>query len=230
VHVTSGNTFTAVVGTRRVLEACQRIGIDPQDPESCLAVIGATGNIGSSLARRALRGPAPFSRILLLGRDGQRLERSRRRLRDLFPGSDVESSTDLSDLRGCNVVAVAINTGEPLIYRRHLAEDRPVLIADVSIPSAVSREVHGLPHVQVIPLAATVAIPGEPSFILSSHTSPGLAFCCAAEAILMGLEPEATRELPLTGPIDDRSMEVLEQLGQRHGFFAEYGEGGFRTR
>ena len=61
---------------------------------------------------------------------------------------------------------------------------------------------------------------GEPTFVISSHTAPGTIFCCAAEAMLLGLEPEQTRELTLVSlaqavresDIGDRVPEkVLEE-------------------
>jgi predicted amino acid dehydrogenase len=226
VRITSGNTFTVVVGARRIAEACAAAGIDPTDPESRVGVVGATGNIGSSLLRRLLAGPRGFSRALMVGRKAEHLERLRRELDD--GRVELQATTDLAELRSCNVVAIATNTNEPLIYPEHLRHDRPIVIADVSVPSAVSRQVRGLGHVRVVPLAGTVAVPGAPELRLSSHTPPGTAFCCAAEAMLIGLEPEATAQLRLTGPIDPRSTEVLDQLGEKHGLFTAFGKGGFK--
>ncbi|MBI5481828.1 MAG: hypothetical protein HY906_23430, partial [Deltaproteobacteria bacterium] len=85
-----------------------------------------------------------------------------------------------------------------------------------------------LPGVTVLPFAGVVAVPGAPGFVIASHTSPGTAFSCAAEAMLLGLEPEVTAGLQLVGPIDARSLEVLDALGEKHGFFETLGEGGFK--
>jgi predicted amino acid dehydrogenase len=221
VCVTSGNTFTAVVGARRLLEACRHAEIDPAGAR--LGVVGGTGNIGSSLVRR-LR--SEFGHTLLVGRDPRRLAGLRSDLDG--PGRDVEATTDLGDLRRCNVIAIATNTNEPLVYPEHVPSEGAVVIADVSVPGAVSQRVRALEHVRVIPLAGTVAVPGAPDLVLSSHTAPGTAFCCAAEAMLIGLEPEATSGLRLTGAVDPRAMEVLDRLAERHGFFEALGEGGFR--
>lgn len=235
VQVTSGNTFTAVVGVRRLVQACRGAGIDPAHGSTRVGVVGATGNIGSSLIHRLIAGPWGFHRVLMVGRDPHRLARLEQQLSgpggrpaSSALGLQLQVSTDITDLRGCNVVAIATNTNEPLVYPEHLDHDRPVVIADVSVPSAVSREVRELDNVQLIPLAGTVVIPGAPDLVLSSHTPPGTAFCCAAEAMLIGLEPEATAGLRLTGPVEPRSMEVLDRLGQKHGLLSALGEGGFK--
>lgn len=228
VRITSGNTFTAVVGVRRIIEACQRAGIDPQDPNSCVAVVGATGNIGSSIVMRLLSGPRAFRRALMIGRNMDRLFQFRSRLEANVEHFEIDVSTDLEQIRDSNVIAIATNTNEPLIYPHHLSNDRDVVIADVSVPSAVSRHVRRLSNVTVIPLAGAVAVPGQPDFVISSHTKPGTAFCCAAEAMILGLEPKKTRSLCLTGRVDQWAMAVLERFGEQYGFLDTMSEGGFK--
>ena len=115
---------------------------------------------------------------------------------------------------------IAINTNEPLVYPRHVPLDRPVLIADVSVPSAVSRHVRRLDHVEVIPLAGTILVPGEPDFVISAHTAPGTAFCCAAEAMLCGLE---NVDIPLRGKIEKNNVDAISTLAEKQGFFRDLG-------
>jgi len=229
VHVTSGNTLTAVAGALRITRACRRVGIDPRDPQTRVGIVGATGNIGSSLVSRLVSGPEAFRRVLLVGRRQERLAALEAALAAQLDGVETTTATELAALSSCNVIAIATNTNEPLIYPDHLPGGRRVVIADVSVPGAVSSHVRGLPQVTLIPLAGTVTVPGEPDFSISSHTAPGTAFCCAAEAMLMGLEPELTRELRLTGAIDAESMSVMSELGRRHGFLEDLGEGGFKV-
>jgi predicted amino acid dehydrogenase len=223
VKLTSGNTFTAVVGARRIVAACEVAGIDPA--RARLGVVGATGNIGSSLTRR-LAEVHGFERVTLIGRDATKLEALARELADV---ADVQTSVDIAALRHCDAVAIATNTNDPLVYPEHLPPDRNVVIADVSVPSSVSRRVRSMARVHVVRLAGTVAVPGAPDLVLSSHTPPGTAFCCAAEAMLVGLEPEATSALALTGRVDPHSMDVLDRLGEEHGLFSALGEGGFKA-
>jgi len=226
VQITSGNTFTTVVSACRIMHACQRAGIDPAAHSTRVGVVGATGNIGSALIHRLTRGPSGFGSFLMLGRDLRRLEQVRHDLAD--QRLDLRISTDIAALAQCNVVAIATNTNEPLLYPQHLDPHRPVLVADVSVPTAVSRQVCAMSNVQVIPLAGTVVVPGASDLLLSSHTPPGAAFCCAAEAMLMGLEREATSSLRLTGRVDPHSMDVMHELGQKHGLLETLLEGGFK--
>jgi acetylornithine/succinyldiaminopimelate/putrescine aminotransferase/predicted amino acid dehydrogenase/acyl-coenzyme A synthetase/AMP-(fatty) acid ligase len=228
VRVTSGNTFAVVVGARRMLRACAEAGIDPAAAGTRLAVVGATGNIGGGLLRRLVMGADGFRRVLLVGRGGARLEPLRDQIVAARAGVEVTVATDMSALRDADVVAIATNTNEPIVFPHHLDPARRIIIADISVPSAVSAEVRRMPDVTFVAFAGAVAVPGAPGFVIASHTRPGTAFSCAAEAMLLALEPEATAGLQLVGPIEARSIEVLDALGEKHGFFETLGEGGFK--
>ncbi|MBI5479103.1 MAG: aminotransferase class III-fold pyridoxal phosphate-dependent enzyme [Deltaproteobacteria bacterium] len=228
VRVTSGNTFAVVVGVRRVLRACRAAGIDPGAPGTRLALLGATGNIGGGLLRRLVLGPGGFGRVVLVGKGGARLESLRDRVRAERPEVEVTLATEVAALREADVIAIATNTNEPLVYPHHLDPERRTIIADISVPSAVADDVRRLAGVTIVPFAGAVAVPGAPGFVIASHLQPGTAFSCAAEAMLLGLEPAAAASLRLVGPIDGRSLDVLDALGERHGFFETLGEGGFK--
>lgn len=229
VLVTSGNSFTVALGARRLTRACSEAGIDPRHAGTTLAVVGATGNIGRALSHR-LVGAEAFQRVLLVGRDLVRLEALRSELLSRSPSAYVSVAGSVDALRDArpNVIAVATNASAPLIFPHHLDEGGAAVIVDLSVPSSVSPEVDRLPGVKRVPLSGTVAVPGEPDFQLSSHTEPGTAFACAAEAMLLGLERGGATGLHLVGAIEPDAVEQLERWGDRHGFFARLGEGGFK--
>jgi acetylornithine/succinyldiaminopimelate/putrescine aminotransferase/predicted amino acid dehydrogenase/acyl-coenzyme A synthetase/AMP-(fatty) acid ligase len=228
VRVTSGNTFAVVVGARRVLRACAEAGIDPAAPGTRLAVVGATGNIGGGLLRRLVTAADGFRRVLLVGRAGARLDPLRDQILAERAGVEVTLATDMAALRDADVIAIATNTNEPIVFPHHLDPARRLIIADISVPSAVSAEVRRMAGVTIVAFAGAVTVPGAPGFVIASHTRPGTAFSCAAEAMLLALEPEATAGLQLVGPIEARCIELLDALGEKHGFFTTLGEGGFR--
>jgi hypothetical protein len=66
-----------------------------------------------------------------------------------------------------------------------------------------------------VPFAGTVRVPGARDFCMASHIPLGTAFSCAGETMLLGLEPEATRDLALIGPVEERSVSRLEELAVR---------------
>jgi hypothetical protein len=59
---------------------------------------------------------------------------------------------------------------------------------------------------------------------MASHIPPGTAFCCAAEAMLLGLAPPSLVEsLLLLGPVEPRTVDILARLADQHGFFSGLG-------
>ena len=211
--ITSGNTLTVAVAARRITHACMAYGIDPAAPTTTLGIVGATGNIGAALSHRLLTGPKAFHRARLVSRSPQHFPNLRKKLQGI--SADITLSDDLEDLRDCDVIAVAVNTSEPLVLPHHVG--RPItVIGDVSVPGAVSSAVRKSGNVRFVSLAGVVALPGEPAFVMSSHSPMGTAFCCAAEAMLLGLEPLATRDLKLVGDVDAHAVAVLDALAEQH--------------
>jgi len=203
-----------VAETRRALEISRREGIDIRAEATRLAVVGAAGNIGSALASRLC---AHFCNVLLVGRRRDALEGLRGRLLAAYPGCQLDVATDMASLQSCNVISLAVATTEPVLLPQHVSRDRKVLVLDVSVPSVVSPQLRRLSNVRIVPGSGTVAMPATPDFVVSSHTREGRAFCCAAEAMLLGLSPERIDRLALTGEIDPMSLAVLEELGESHG-------------
>ena len=220
LHLTTGNTLTAVIGMRRVLRACECAGLLPGDAATRLAVVGASGNIGAALAEAAVSRYG-FRNVLFVGRRRERLDRLRLELlSSTVAGTKpprIDVSTRLSDLRTANVILSATNTTEPFLHPRHFARDHRVLVADLSVPSVVSAEARSIPNVHAIRLAGTVTVPGSPDFVMASNIAPGTAFSCAAETMLIGAHDAETRDLSLTGAIELAAMDRLEDLAEREG-------------
>lgn len=216
VRLTTGNSLTVVVGVHRILEAVKsKLKTAPVR----LAVVGATGNIGSALARRLSLENRYFSEITLVARNLGRLRAMAEELMQQSPAISVRISTDLASVRGADVLVVAAATNEQLVYPHHISPDRTVVLADVSAPAAISPSVRNLKNIHIVPLAGAVVLPGEPDFVMASHIPPGTAFCCAAEAMLLGLEASSTLDhLNLLGRIDPATVDTLAKLAHQNGF------------
>jgi acetylornithine/succinyldiaminopimelate/putrescine aminotransferase/predicted amino acid dehydrogenase/long-subunit acyl-CoA synthetase (AMP-forming) len=219
VRLTTGNSLTVAVGAHRFIDAVQ---IKFADTRIRLAIVGATGNIGSAITRRLLTGENIFSEVMLLARHEGKLRNLADELAQRSPGTRISVSKDLAGIRGSDAVVVATATNEPLIYPHHINPDHIVVLADVSAPKVISPLVYKLKNVHVVPAAGAVALPGEPDFVMASHISPGTAFCCAAEAMLLGLAAPSTLDnLSLLGPIDPKTVDILTKLAQQNGFLPQ---------
>jgi acetylornithine/succinyldiaminopimelate/putrescine aminotransferase/predicted amino acid dehydrogenase/acyl-CoA synthetase (AMP-forming)/AMP-acid ligase II len=205
VQISSGNSYT----TAALLDRVERLAALDAAP---VAILGATGNIGNALAELLAATPSPHP-LTLLGRPG-----AEDRLHALAARLDAQRpliiSCDLDDLRRSDIILCAISSPEPAVHPQHIASDRPILIADVSQPAALHPTVAALPNVTVVH-AGYVRLPRDPDFVMSAHTGPGESFACAAEGLLLGLEPQP--DLVLHGPLRGATIARLRALGRRWG-------------
>lgn len=234
MRVSTGNSFTVAVGMRRLQDSCAEKKIDLHDPDTRVAIVGATGNIGRSIAQQIVR-KLPITRLTLISRSMDKLEKMKTQLLSLneekkgnSPAYDIKTSTDMMDMSECNIIVIATATAKPIVFPKHLHPEREILLADLSVPSSVSREALDMPNLKKIPIGGTVTVPGEPDYVLHPLLEPGTVFCCSAEAMLLGLEPEKTAGLNLRGDIEQKAVDILEEIGDQHNFFAKLGEASFR--
>ncbi len=223
LQLSSGNTFTVALGMRRIHRLCHQRGLYPEANTTQLAIVGASGNIGSALAFMTVEGSNAFRKICLLGRDQNRLEAIQLRLKAAAEGMkvlpEISISTDLKSLQTCNVILLATNTTDTLIYPHHLSKKGPIIIADLSVPTVVSPLVRTQPHVRVVPLAGTVVVPGSDDFAMAAHIPQGRAFACAVEAMLLGLNFEEAKDMQLVGEIKSKNVKILDALAARYEFY-----------
>jgi acetylornithine/succinyldiaminopimelate/putrescine aminotransferase/predicted amino acid dehydrogenase len=235
MRLSTGNSLTVAVAVRRLQEACANRKIDLREPTARVGIVGATGNIGASIAEHVLHVLPELSRVTLVSRKLERLQTLRNRLLDQRTSQhkhheQIDIANDPRALRDCNVIVVATATGRPIIGPQHLASDRPVVVADISLPSSIMPEARTMPNLHLMALGGTVTVPGHPEFDLAPQIGSGSSFCCAAEGMLLGLEPERTSDLRLTGAVAPSAVQLLSQLAEDHGFFDKLGEGDFRSR
>jgi acetylornithine/succinyldiaminopimelate/putrescine aminotransferase/predicted amino acid dehydrogenase/acyl-coenzyme A synthetase/AMP-(fatty) acid ligase len=217
-RIVTGNTLTAASGICRLAEEIEKRRTAGK--KLTLGVIGASGNIGSVITESLLRTDGLFERVILMDRKREKLDAFAAGLdRGDFSGV-LETAVDLRPLKRCDIISVSTNTNDPIIFPHHLKDREPVLISDVSIPSALAESVAGLPNVTTLPFASYVALPEDPDFVISSHTPRGTAFCCAAEAMLCGLEAP---DVPLKGRISLEAIDAVTALARKHRLFEKLG-------
>ena len=216
--IITGNTLTAVSGIHRLIEEIKNRKEFRRKKQ--LAIIGAAGNIGSIIARKLSERDDLFEKIILINKNRQKLESVVKDIKAQKINLKVEMATDFDPLKQCDIICVATNTNDPIIFPHHLKDDGPVLISDLSVPTAVSAEAEKMKNVVTLPFASYVALPEDPDFIISSYTPKGSAFCCAAEALLCGLEPI---DVPLRGKITPEAICQVMARAKKHRFFTKLG-------
>jgi acetylornithine/succinyldiaminopimelate/putrescine aminotransferase/predicted amino acid dehydrogenase/acyl-coenzyme A synthetase/AMP-(fatty) acid ligase len=224
-RIVTGNTLTAASGIRRLGEEIRKLRRG--QAKLTLGIVGASGNIGSIVTECLIRTNGLFGKAVLMDRKKAKLEAFAAGLeRGNFSGT-LELAADLGPLKQCDVIAVATNTNDPIIFPHHIKDGAPVVIADVSIPSALAPGVARMPNVTALPFASYVTLPDDPDFVISSHTPMGATFCCAGEAMLCGLEP---LDVPLKGTITARAIAAVTAAAEKSGLFEKLGAiEGFRS-
>ncbi len=218
-RIITGNTLTAASGLtnlRKYLFATP----DFKKPAR-IAIVGATGNIGQVIAEMISTQTDICSDLLLVARSVKRLGVIAKELdRKKAPGISIDTSVELSVLKTADILIICANTNDPLIYPHHISKEKPVLISDLSVPSALAKETALLPNVISMPFSAYVTMPEDPETVISSLSPAGTVFCCAGEAMLLGLED---CPFPLKGHLLPDALRKISKMAEKHGLFNHLG-------
>jgi predicted amino acid dehydrogenase len=217
--IVTGNTLTAASGIRRIVDELKLAGAAGLR----LGVVGAAGNIGSAIAGALIESGIRFEKVYLLGKGREKLSAVLQEMPAAAgPGGRIVASTDLTLLRQCDVIISAANTNDPIIFPHHIGTEGRVLISDISVPPSISADVLRMDNVRVLNFASYVRLPEDGDFIVSSCTPMGTSYCCAAEPVLLALEP---LDRSLRGKLESDNIREITRLAEKHRFFDGIGEG-----
>lgn len=210
--IVSGNTFTAAALIKKIIfELTNR---NEFKRNNRIAIVGATGNIGSVLSKKITEYDHLFKKVILISNNTLELEKLLKSLQKKCSRKiNIEASNKLNSILECNVVISTTNTNDPIIFSHHLNKNFPVLVLDISVPAALSPDIEKLENVISISHAPYVYLPEDPDFILSPHTPRGTVFCCAAEAILCSLDQV---NFPLVGEISSLALDKITEVAEKN--------------
>lgn len=210
-RILTGNSLTAGSCIFHLASYLKRAG---GNGTFTIAVVGAGGNIGTGITESLMDHCYPGCNIILAGNNEKRLEK----LKCLLQAERFNTTvtTELFELNKADVIICCVNTNDPVVFRHHLSETKPVFLIDISVPRAISEDVREMKNVVFCNDASSVRICDALNFLISSHTPSGKIFCCAGEAILYALHRP---DLPLKGHIRHQSVKELIPLAQMEGFF-----------
>lgn len=175
IGVTNGNAYTAAIVEDQLLELLAGA------TDRRVAVVGATGSVGTTLVRLLARGGSVDS-LLLVARGTVKLENLAAEVGARMP---TTTSTDLRDVRACDAVVLLTASADALLGAEHLAPG--ALVLDATQPRNTSPDLAAArPDVTVVD-GGVVAIPGMELKGGNIGLPRGQAYACFAETFLLGL-------------------------------------------
>mgnify|MGYP001584574122 CR=1 FL=1 len=222
IPVTTGTNYTIFVVIEAMLQAAKQLEINLK--ESNLAVIGATGSIGSITAQ-ILSSYIP--NIILVGRNKQKLQNLADTLgynkenKKIFITHSIDRA-----LQNANIVMVATNTPDTLIDLKDI--NPGTLVCDVSLPKNVSKDVAQSRKDILIIDGGLVRPPGKVDFNFYYGLPPGVCYACMAETMILSLEG-LCKNYSVGGDVNIENVRVIGELAVKHGFriseFRSFGRG-----
>jgi predicted amino acid dehydrogenase len=209
IPVTTGRSLTVATAIEALDGAARCRGIRPES--SVVAIVGATGTIGSACA--GLLAPR-VAELLLIGRQAARLDTLEAQVREAG-ARRVRTSTRVEDVCTADVVLSTTNTARPVIQPEHLK--RGAVVCDVARPSDVSPAVARERGDVLVVEAGIVDVPGEVDFGFDFGLPPGKAFACMAETMVLAMEGRY-ESYSLGKRIRVEQVHEIAQLARKHGF------------
>jgi predicted amino acid dehydrogenase len=205
--VTIAQRLSVPVTTGRSLARSRGIRLG----SSVVAVVGATGSIGSACAE--LIAPT-VAELVLVSRRESRLAGAEAQVREAGVRL-VRTSTHIEDICGADVVLSATSAAKPVIQPEHLKCG--AVVCDVASPSDVSPRVAPERDDVLIIGGGVVDVPGEPDFGFDFGLPPGQAYACMAETMVLALEGRY-ESYSLGKQVRVEHVREIAQLARKHGF------------
>lgn len=199
IGVTNGNAFTAGTVHRQVRELLRAA------PAGRVAVVGATGSVGSAVTRLLARDG--------LGADLLLVARDRSRLDPLTDSVGARSATELAAIAACDVVVLLTAAADAVIGVEHLR--RGAVVLDATQPRNTGPDLlRRRPDVLVLD-GGVVDVPGLRLRGGSIGLAPGQAFACLAETMLLSLSAHRGHFSLGRPTLDqvDRIVEIADDFG-----------------
>ena len=216
IPVTTGDSYTIAQSVYAIREAAKKL--DTSLKESTLAIVGATGAIGSICAEMI----APdVKEIILIGRRMDKLNEVRQNA-EKAGCKQVTITDDINTLANADFVITVTSAVDAIIEPKHLKKG--AVVCDVARPRDVSRQVADeRPDVLVIE-GGMVEVPGQVDFGFNFGFPPKMAYACMAETMALTLEKKY-ESYTLGKDITLSQVQTIDTIATRHGFRL----GGFRS-
>jgi len=217
IEVTNGGAYTA--GTVRaaipgILAHFEQSGRRLKDATA--AVVGANGVVAFGIARQI----APLvGRLILVGRNMERLEKSAASLRQNLerkgqPLPELVATLEIAAIKEADLIFTATSDPQAVIFAEHVKPG--AWIYDEGVPPDVDKSVCTVPGVRVIP-GGVVRPPGAMTGNLDLHFGEGAVPACLAETMILAAEKAYERK-SLGGETKNENIQFFVERAEALGF------------
>lgn len=210
IAVTTGNSYTVATALEGIEYAAGLM--DLSLAKARVAVLGATGSIGSACARILAR---QVESLVLVARTQKKLEQLAALLKaEASPRVDI--TTDIRKAtRQADVVVAVTSAIDSIVEPEDLKPG--AIVCDVARPRNVSRRVAAVRQDVLVFEGGVVQVPGEVEFGFDFGFPPGTAYACMAETIILALEGRY-ENYSLGRDLSVEQIEEIARLAARNGF------------
>jgi fatty aldehyde-generating acyl-ACP reductase len=210
IPVTTGNSYTVAAALEAAQTGARLMG---HDLDTChVAVVGATGSIGSCCVRILAR---DCQNITLIGRSVAKLKAlSDRVLTET--GTVCQIATDIkATLPSADVVIAVSSAAEAIIDPLDLKPG--AVVCDVAVPRDVDARVAGVRDDVLVIDGGLIAVPGKLDLGYDVGLPPGVAWACLSETMLLALE-QRYEPFTLGRDLTVAQIDEIRALARKHGF------------
>ena len=180
VDITNGNAFTAYA----TYEALEKLVASHRKADPHIAVVGASGSVGSCVVKLAAR-QRLTSRLTLVARNMKRLERLAGQARKQGPDMQFSTTDEMMDVRGADLVLLLTSATQNLLRSEHLKQGA-VVLDDTQPRNTRSSLLDERPDVRILD-GGLVDTGGVQRVGAGLGIPASFSYACLSETILLGL-------------------------------------------
>lgn len=210
IAVTTGNSYTVATALQGIRYAANIM--DLSIDAASVAVLGATGSIGSAAARILAR---DVKHMVLAARSQERLERLANTIRT-DNAVDVVVTTSIQEAcQNADIVVAVTSAIDTIVEPEWL---RPgAIVCDVARPRNVSRRVAEIRSDVLVFEGGVVQVPGDVEFGFDFGFPAKTSYACMAETMILALEGRY-ENFTLGRDLSVAQVDEIADLAEKHGF------------
>jgi predicted amino acid dehydrogenase len=208
IPVTTGNSFTAAAAIRGVKRAAELMDLEMKN--ATVAVIGATGDIGSACTRVLAK---EVSSVVLIARDRAKLENLAREINRTARAKARVEVDVTKGARDADIIITVASSVTTLLKPQDIKSG--AIVCDVALPKNVAVEVSRERNDVLVFDGGMIELNQEAYF---PSVTKGYMAGCVTEGMILAMEERFEPFSLGRGNITVDKVEEIDALGTKHGF------------